>query len=541
MYVALITKEHVNGRIAITTDRLGGFRTGHGTTPVKFWRQLLKWSGQKLPGETVHVGIVKSAETYYENYLRSIEGVTFEEISTEYLKNFGAYEFDVIYFIGLPSTYWEGVPDLLENYVSNYGGLILECPDISGEIELLSSIDSVVVSSAQRPNYDRAFWTQSGFISPLYESDFSSSFMVTINQDDVPDSWEVILSSVATIETPVENDLSQYDYDSTAIQEFGISFSVAMKDGLVTITEGESVLFSSSSSDSSSSSSSSFGTEWNVCDDIVAHWKLNESNSNSFLWDSSGGFSQIATFKKNGVNANTSSKSVTGRVNNAIFFDSNDNNNAVVTSGTNLNFVDGGSDTSFSVVFWVYPLDTLGTKYIISKYGVWNITLSGKSVNVNLINGANSRSVSSSPVIQQNKWQLVTVTYDSSNLKIYINNVDYTGVQVDTSYTSMANSNSITYIGSSSLGNYMNGYLDNIVVIGKVINPIEREGMWNMGRGTEECYASLRYTSSSESSSSSIDSSSSSSSSIGYSSSSSSLDSSSSSSSSEDYSSSSSS
>ena len=524
LYVALITREYVNGRIAITTDRLGGFRTGHGTTPIKFWSKLLKWSGQKLPNETVHIGVVKSIETYYENYLRSIDGVTFQEIDTEYLKNFGSSEFDVLYFIGLPETYWEGTPDLLEDHVSNYGGLVFESPDIEGEIELLSSIDSVTISSAQRPNYSRAFWTEAGFNSQLYSSNFFSSFMITIDQDDVPEDWTILLSSVETIEIPVEDDeiLSQFDYENSARQEFGMSFVVGMKDGLVVLSEGESTFLNSSSSSSESSSSSSFETEWDICDNILAQWKLNENNANSFLWDSSGGFSQIATFKKNLTNANTSSKSVSGRVNNAIFFDSNDFNNAVVPSGTNLNFVDWSSDTAFSIAFWIYPFDVIGTKYIISKDGVWDVSLVGKSIHVDLINGASSRSMASSPTIQANKWQLVFITYNSYNLEIYINNVDSTGVQSDISYTSMANLNSVTYIGKSSSGNYMNGYLDNIVILNKALNSIEREGLWNMGNGTEECIAILKHTSSSESSSSSIDSSSSSSSSIDSSSSSSS-------------------
>ena len=82
MFVALLTTEYVNGRVAISTDRLGGFRTGHGTTPTTFWRQLLQWSGQKLPNEMVQVGVVKSTETYYENYMDIIDGVTYRQIDT---------------------------------------------------------------------------------------------------------------------------------------------------------------------------------------------------------------------------------------------------------------------------------------------------------------------------------------------------------------------------------------------------------------------------------------------------------------------------
>ena len=67
---------------------------------------------------------------------------------------------------------------------------------------------------------------------------------------------------------------------------------------------------------------------------------------------------------------------------------------------------------------------------------------------------------------------------------------------------------------------YFDGLIDNVLLVTKIVNSIEMEGMWNVGRGTENCVAILAFTSSSESSSSSIDSSSSSS--LGYSESSSS-------------------
>jgi hypothetical protein len=75
----------------------------------------------------------------------------------------------------------------------------------------------------------------------------------------------------------------------------------------------------------------------------------------------------------------------------------------------------------------------------------------------------------------------------------------------------MGNVNSELYFGSSSSGNWLHGSLDNFLVIDKVVNSIERLGMWNLGKGTEDCSAIFVFTSSSSSSSSSIDSSSSSS------------------------------
>jgi hypothetical protein len=532
MYISLITKEYVNGRVAITTDRIGGFRTGHGTTPDNFWRSLLKWAGQKTDKENVHVGFIKSTETYYENYVESIDGVTYQEINTEHLTTFGTDEFDVIYFISLPKEYDDGIPDLLEEYVKEGGGLIFESPDEEGEIELLSSIDSIVVSSTQRPNYDNAYWTTTGFNSELYAANFTSSFMVTIGQDSIPSDWSILLSNIETIVIPVEDEdvLNQFDYDNKDIVEFGMSFVVGMKDGLVTLNEGDNVLFSTSSSLSSSSSSTELETEWDFCDNILGYWKLNENNANSFLWDSSGDFSQIATLRANGSAVDTSTLSTTGKVNNAISFSSGALNNATIPSSTKLNFTDGVADTPFSIVFWVYPWSVLGTQVLITKDGVWEIGMSNSDLNVTLINGVNTRIRSSNAPIKNKQWNFVTVTYDGSDIRIYVKNVDVSTTQVDSGYTTMANVSSPIYFGSDSTASWFSGILDNVLIVDKVVNSIEREGMWNMGRGTEDCSAVLKYTSSSDSSSSSIDSSSSSSgensesssSSLGYSSSSSS-------------------
>jgi len=43
-YVALATREYSEGRICIMTDRIGGYRTGHGDNLLLFWRKLLEWT-----------------------------------------------------------------------------------------------------------------------------------------------------------------------------------------------------------------------------------------------------------------------------------------------------------------------------------------------------------------------------------------------------------------------------------------------------------------------------------------------------------------
>ena len=503
MKVALITREYVNGRIAITTDRLGGFRTGNGVSLSSFWRTLIRWSGQRSDNENVNVAILKSLETSYENFLSRINGVNYTEINEEYILSIGLDEFDAVYFIGLPKgEISNDFPDAIEEYVNNGGGLIIESPDKNGEIEILSAIDSVNVSSIKRPSYDTAFWTQTGIDSDVYVKEYTnSSFMVEIKDSDFSNDWSILLSDIETVteELETQDKILEQDYSSRLFQEFSIGFIVGISEGTVYLEEGDET---SSSSSSSSSSSGMEEINWELCDNLVANWKLNENNLNSFIWDSSGDFSQIGNLKSSGIDINTSSNSIDGKINKAIAFSKTDQNNIVVPSGTKLNFTDGLSDTSFAISFWINPYTSTGTRRIIVKDGVWDIYLINDQLFVKLINGANYRLAFSSANIIESYWNSVIINYNTSDIDIYINSFYSTISQSDSGYSTMSNDISEVYIGSSSSGDWFNGSLDNVAIFSKFLNSSELEGLWSGGNGTEECSGAITYTSSSSSSSS---------------------------------------
>jgi hypothetical protein len=504
MKVALITREYVNGRIAITTDRLGGFRTGNGFSLSSFWRTLIRWSGQRSDNENVNVAILKSLETSYENFLSRINGVNYTEINEEYILSIGLDEFDAVYFIGLPKgEISSDFPDAIEEYVNNGGGLIIESPDKNGEIEILSAIDSVNVSSIKRPSHDTAFWTQTGIDSDVYVKEYTnSSFMVEIKDSDFSNDWSILLSDIETVteELETQDKILEQDYSSRLFQEFSIGFIVGISEGTVYLEEGDET---SSSSSSSSSSSGMEEINWELCDNLVANWKLNENNLNSFIWDSSGDFSQIGNLKSSGIDINTSSNSIDGKINNGIVFSKTDQNNIVVPSGTKLNFTDGINDSYFSNTIWVKPYDDTGTQYLLEKSNVWELYLINKQINFKLVNGINSRSISSSSNLIKDQWNFITITYDGLSIAVYINGENATGVQVDSGYSTMSNTLSELYIGSSSSGDWFNGVLDNVVIFDKSLSSSEIEALWNIGLGTEECSGAITYTSSSSSSSSS--------------------------------------
>lgn len=512
MFVSLLTKEYGSGRVAITADRLGGYRTSTGQGDKDFWKKLLKWTGKKMPNETVHIGIIKSVETNYQSFLSTINSITFQRITLGYLSIFGPNNFDVIYFIGLPPSHSSNMPSILEEYVRNGGGLIFESPNVSGEISLLEEIDTITIASSNRPLYEKSYWTLNGVSSDIYTPEYFSPFMTTIEESSVPTGWNILLSDIQTIEEVIEeeNDYT-FEYDNFATTEFGIGFSISMKNGLVTIEEGENEIFSSSSS---SSSSSIIETEWDVCDNIISYWKLNENYNTSFIWNSNGDIALIGKMREDGVEIPTNQCSEYGVINRAILFKTYLKNNITTFATKKINFVSDGVDTAFSIALWVNPHNAVVNSCILDKQNVWDVFILNGFVRVRLKNDTNTRMLMSSSKLSYDSWNFLVITYDTINLKIYIKNQDVSGTQIDAGYTSMANANSPFYIGSSNSGEWFYGRMDNILILDKKINSVEMEGMYNMGRGTEECWSILKYTSSSESSSSSIDSSSSS---LGYS------------------------
>jgi hypothetical protein len=96
-------------------------------------------------------------------------------------------------------------------------------------------------------------------------------------------------------------------------------------------------------------------------DSIVAYWRFNDTsgydssgNSHDIVWTSQPSLSDDTPFKNN---------------NKTVKFNGIDNDGAV-TDNDDLTFVNGTSDTPFSISCWIKPETTgvVGHKYIIKKY-----------------------------------------------------------------------------------------------------------------------------------------------------------------------------
>jgi len=502
MNIAIATKEYGNGKICIISDRISGFRNGHGEQPSQFYTNLFKYIGNN---DIVSIGIVDSINlnnyTYLDKYNVSYELIDLQDISTQFI------QYDLIYFIGLPEKVDVDCSNAIEFYVNNGGGIIIEVPNKNGNINVLSSIENIYCNY-ERPTFSKAYWTESGLNSELYDSELYIAFLTTLDQSYFS-TWNILMNDVQVeYKNSLVKQIDNIEIIGSCISNFGMSYTVAYQNGILELKER----LSSSSTSSNSSSSADDTESWDICNDIVAQYKLNENYDTSFIWDSTGNFNNIGELYDNTqTKILTKNHSVIGKINRAINFS---NNMYVKTkNNTDFNFTNGIHDTPFSVSMWINWRGNNGYMFLVSKTGVWSIyTANGWFLGLALHNGANAHTFCFQPLstpyfLHLNQWDHIVVTYDTTNANMYINGQNYplTGDVYTGTYVTMANLNNPLYIGNESefSGSGFIGYIDNIIIANKVFSSIEIEGLYNHGYGTEECHGIYEYTSSSSSSNSS--------------------------------------
>lgn len=529
-YAAIIVRQYAEGRICITTDRVGGYLSIDGGS-LSLWRNLFEWTSQKSSFETIKVGVINSNQIPYRSKLESLAPISFQEITVNRITYGNISEFDVLYFIGLPPSESD-LENTIEDYVKNGGGVYIEVPDQDGEIELLKEIESVSCYSSNRTLFTKAYWTPDGKQHYAYVEPVFVGFLSTLDVADFSSVWVPLMTNEQSVEEIIIPDVSIITNDKIG-SEFGVGYTVAMQHGIVEIDIDMSTSSSSSldSSSSSSSSSAEEDTSWDFCEDIVAYWKMDENFNSPIVWDESHDFQHMGLYKKSAIDSYTSTYHVNGVVNGALSFNGTDTN-IQTTSNKSLNFRGGVNDDPFTVNLWIYPISKDG--YVLCKSGVWEIYLLNSTIYMQFHSPSGYRIYNLVDQIPLDRWSNITFAYSGlfSGMSIYFNGGLQSQVKSQAGYTIMNDLNSPIYFASGPSSNFFNGYIDNVIVLDKKINEIEAEVLWNIGRGNDQCSGIYRYSSSSSSSTSSSSNSSSSSIDSSSSSSSSSIDSSSSSSSS---------
>lgn len=231
-YTAIIVKQYSEGRICITTDRIGKYLSTYGGSS-SLWRKLLQWTGQRNSIETINIGIINSSNVYYIREMEKLSPISFQEISTNDILNKDISKYDMLYFIGLPES--ENISEAIEKYVRQGGGVYIEVPDKEGEIKILKDIDSIVCSSVNRPVLDSAYWTQEGQNHYIYTSDVAVGFLTTMNMSSFPSDWYSLMSNIPYVVSTFNNSMPETKYKDGS--EFAVGYSIAMKYGIVKIEQ----------------------------------------------------------------------------------------------------------------------------------------------------------------------------------------------------------------------------------------------------------------------------------------------------------------
>lgn len=223
----------------------------------------------------------------------------------------------------------------------------------------------------------------------------------------------------------------------------------------------------------------------------VGHWKFDECQG-ATAYDSSG--NRINGTISFGASGNTAvgtcgsgtttemwDDGTSGKYNSSLGFDGT--NDYVQMSDTSLlkpttltisawvkptNFTCTGADTNCQI-FAKYGGDNTGYQLLVNSSGV---------VAGYLYNGVINTNVSSTRPLAVNTWQLVTLTWDGTDAKLYINGIHN---NTDTGAITLTHNTTAPTIGKASWysGNYFNGLIDDVRVYSYPLSPAQVRLLYN--------------------------------------------------------------
>ena len=530
--VALASRLYGEGRIVVITDRIGAQWGGSGHNSDYFWRRLIEWNSKKNPGENIKSAIVLNDNTNYKSRIKNLRPIEFAQIDLQFISRGLLNRFDLLYFIGLPESISDESLNEITKFVNNGGGLLIENPNIVGNINVLSSIDSVNVESIQRPSLSSGYWTNAGIRSYFYDEQAKIRFFSKIPGSSFNNNWRLLVNNIPNNSFEEDGD-QNIATDTSIYSEFGVSNFNKFVNGIVVLEEKttESSSSSSSSEEQTSSSSSELNAvAWSLCDNLVANWNLDDNENNSIIRERNMNFSLNGElFSINGP-LESQEASVDGKIKRSIDF-TNDALYIKTFENILLNFVSNNSDNPFSIAFWFFPI-TNDPCVVFDKGGDWLVNYQNGSIGVTLFDEDDrTRMCISEYTIKLNQWNFVVIGYDGvdeKGIKTYVNDKDISmATYSDNNYSKQKNILSSFFMGNNvDLNAKSTLLLDEVSIYNKKINDFESEVLYNKGLGVENCEgiyilestsSSSSSSSSSESNSESLDSSSSSSSSHSYS------------------------
>ncbi len=499
-YIGIATRSFGQGRITISTDRLSSWRsTNYGDG---FWRSMFEWVGQKKSIENIKIAIIDSIGVYPPDAIRAISPVSYTTTTIPVISKTSLDDlltFDVLYFIGSPQSITDDIKTKISSYVNKGGGLHIETPSISGEIEILSGIESINVTDINPPDKNVGNWTDKSASYPARQKDIIFTILNSIEINEFGDEWDILISSVSTIyekTTPEEKQTIRngLPYNSSFAATAGVYF----KDGVVLVEEEHIGSSESSSSESSWSSDSSSESSWSgdtderpwvnqytelVAANGVALWNLvtDGVTDNPIVPDGFKNLYNMAIMKKAGLPSST--------ISNLSPLANTVSQTSAVEYNLRFNGVNLCAETipneflnldEFSVSLWVKYTE-LKSCVFICKSGIWEIGMDSPFA-IYIKRQGFDKYTTEEVEIEENAWVHIVVNAAvSGTAEIYINSVLCSCVATNEPLSALNPASSPLVIGSTGAygDKFFQGEMSKIIVLNRVVSPEEVETLYS--------------------------------------------------------------
>ena len=500
--IGIETKKHEEGVLTLTTfppNQNFDYAT------CKMWRKILEHTGKKQTEETIKIALVgpEKIDDFWFNFSPVlIEIITIQDINSEPI-----YGFDVIIFYNKYENSDDIVSERIKEIVENGIGILTIASCMSGNINILSKISNISVTSTN-PINTQMYWTEIGKNSDIFSPGVNANIMVEI-KDNLMTEWEILASNIKTNYQIIENaqeSIGGSGFSGESI--FIASAYISMSNGIVILEETQN---SSSSSDSTSSSSSSISDSsssssqieyFDISESTIAHWKMNDSDGTNLVRDGIS-FLNLGNYYSGSEPIATSSVSEYGVINRRMRF--NGVNSYIRTvSGGHLRLNSGTNIEDFSINFWITPF-SMHNGIVLSKKDVWEIwiTNDGKLKMLLFDNALNYKQIiTANTVFSSESTYNVVINGSSSSMVVYINTGIVSIISSNIGFTGVNTKYSELFIGKNGSGNYFHGALDNIIILNRFLTNVEIEGIYKEGNGSETLDGTFYFISSSSSTSS---------------------------------------
>lgn len=236
-----------------------------------------------------------------------------------------------------------------------------------------------------------------------------------------------------------------------------------------------------------------------LSNNLVAHWKMNDTAATDVVVDERGNYN--GTFTDATGTATAAAHTTAGRVNSALNFDGTDDY-IEVADHADFSFGDGSSDSPFSISAWIKMSTGIPSSYTVSKSpnsgdanSEWFFFISGSQLYIECVDASVGYATAligkyANKIMSVETYYHVLATYSGDGtrggLKLYIDGEIQTTTNQgdDTNYVAMENGTEVVKIGKAGAF-YNTGIIDNVMIFNKELNTDEIKFLYNGGEGTE--------------------------------------------------------